>query len=156
MSAEERHMKRNPISRQAARGATMLELLISVLVLGIGLLGVAAGQSVSLRNSQSAMQRSQAVVMSYAILDAMRSNAVAAASGAYQFSPGAGCAAPSGAGRAQADLANWVADLKRVVSEDACGEVSCSAGICMVAVRWDDTRASGGSAEQRLVSRSRL
>ena len=54
------------------RGAGLLEVLIAVLVMGIGLLGIAALQATALRNAQSSMERSQAVVQAYAILDSMR------------------------------------------------------------------------------------
>jgi len=58
----------------ASRGVSLLEVLIAVLILAIGLLGVAALQASALRNSQSSLERSQAVIYTYTILDSMRSN----------------------------------------------------------------------------------
>ena len=69
-------MKRNTwmCRRRVQSGSSLFEVMIAVLVLSTGMLGVAAMQSTSLRNSQSAFQRSQAVVLTYAISDAMRAN----------------------------------------------------------------------------------
>src|SRR3546814_14691706 len=66
----------------AMRGTTRIEVLIAVLVLGIGMLGIASLQATSLRNSQSSLERSQAVIATYAIIDAMRANRNDALAGA--------------------------------------------------------------------------
>src|SRR3546814_2402887 len=67
------------------RGTTLSEVLIAVLVLGIGMLGIASLQATSLRNSQSSLERSQAVIATYAIIDAMRANRNDALAGAYNI-----------------------------------------------------------------------
>ena len=48
---------------QAQRGATMLEILITLLILSIGLLGMAGLQALSLKSNQSAYYRSQATFL---------------------------------------------------------------------------------------------
>src|SRR3546814_16361166 len=68
--------------------------MISVLVMGVGLLGIAAMQATALRNNQSALERTQATVQTYSILDAIRANAEAARAGAYTI--GRTCAVPTG------------------------------------------------------------
>ena len=55
-------------------GFTLLEVLIALLVLSIGLLGVAALQTVGLRSSQMAAQRTLATQYTYNITDRMRAN----------------------------------------------------------------------------------
>src|SRR5690554_6431675 len=62
------HLK--PPRRQT--GISLLEVLIAMLILSLGLLGLAGLQMSALRNNQSAMERSMAVVESYSIVDAMR------------------------------------------------------------------------------------
>ena len=54
------------------RGAGLIEVLITVLDLAVGLLGISALQLTALKNNQSAMQRSLAVVHSYTIVEAIR------------------------------------------------------------------------------------
>lgn len=57
-----------------AQGATLLEVLITVLVLAIGLLGVAALQTLSLRANQTAYARSQMTNLVYEMADFARAN----------------------------------------------------------------------------------
>lgn len=69
------HFRRQTGStRSAARGFTLLEVLIALLVLSIGLLGLGAMQMTSLKNNHSAYLRSQATFLAYDVLDRMRAN----------------------------------------------------------------------------------
>lgn len=52
----------------------MIELLVAVLVMGIGVLGITGLQMVSLQNNRGALLRSEAVVLAYDMLDRVRSN----------------------------------------------------------------------------------
>lgn len=63
-------MSRSP--RPGQRGASLIEVMVAVLVLSIGLLGMASLLGVSLRNTQSADFRSQAANLSYDIIDTAR------------------------------------------------------------------------------------
>ena len=56
------------------RGMSMIEVLVSVLVLGVGLLGIAAMQSLALRGGQGSLESSQAVMGSNSIIESMRAN----------------------------------------------------------------------------------
>jgi type IV pilus assembly protein PilV len=58
-----------------ALGFTLVEVLVAVLVLAIGLLGLAGLQVTGLRNNQSAYHRSLATQLAYDISDRMRANA---------------------------------------------------------------------------------
>lgn len=58
--------------RQA--GFSLIEVLVAVLVLTVGLLGVAAMQMVSFQNNQGAYFRTQATYIAAEILDRMRAN----------------------------------------------------------------------------------
>lgn len=55
-------------------GFSMIEVLIALVVLAVGLLGVALLQTVSLRYSQSANYRTKAVNLAYDWLDQVRAN----------------------------------------------------------------------------------
>ena len=57
-----------------AAGFTLLEILIALVVLSIGLLGIAALQGVGLRTSHGAQLTSQASVLAYDIADRIRAN----------------------------------------------------------------------------------
>ena len=61
-------------SRQAQRGFSMIELLVAVLIMGIGVLGISALQMVSLQNNRGALQRSEAINLAYDMMDRIRAN----------------------------------------------------------------------------------
>ncbi|MCF6236730.1 MAG: type IV pilus modification protein PilV [Gammaproteobacteria bacterium] len=65
------------------RGFTLIEVLVSMAVLGVGILGVAALQITNAQNNSNAYLRSQAVFLAYDIADRMRANPVAVGNGAY-------------------------------------------------------------------------
>lgn len=136
-------------------GATLIEVLIAVLILGVGLLGVAAIQAVALRNSQASVERTQAVIQSYSILDAMRANVTAARAGAYNV--GKTCEAPATGTRAQSDLNFWLTSLHETIGDSACGAVSCGTNdVCSVTVYWNESRATAGSKDMKITTTSRL
>lgn len=148
------HRRTAPRARHPQTGVGLVEILIAVLVLGLGLLGVAAMQSLALRNSQSALERSQAVLQAYAMADAMRANSAAAKAGSYNtatplcYSASAGSAAGD-ADLAAADRAAWVRSLGASLGATAstCGRIACAAELCTIEVIWDDTRGGNAGGE---------
>lgn len=149
------YANRPPTARRQL-GATLIEVLIAVLIMAIGMLGIAALQAVALRNSQGSIERTQAVIQSYSILDAMRANVTAARAGAYDVAET--CAQPAAGTRVQSDLRFWIGALHATVGESACGEIECNTAtsVCSVTVHWNESRASGGSADMSIVTTSRL
>jgi type IV pilus assembly protein PilV len=137
--------------RRNHRGFTLLEILVALLVLSIGLLGLAGLQTFSLRNNHSALLRSQAVVLAYDALDRMRSNrdqAMLAAGSAYNtsYSQAAGsysatdCSSNcTSSALATYDLAAWKADVERLPGGQA--QISIDANNkATVQVQWSDNR----------------
>ena len=59
---------------RSARGFSMIELLVAVLVMGIGVLGITGLQMVSLQNNRGALVRAEAVQLAYDMLDRIRAN----------------------------------------------------------------------------------
>ncbi len=64
-------------------GFTLLEVLIALLILSIGLLGLAALQTVGMRSNQMAVMRTQVSHIGYDITDRMRANPVGVTNGDY-------------------------------------------------------------------------
>jgi len=130
-----------PVKRPLA-GFTLLEVLIAVLVLSVGLLGLAGLQATGLKTNHSAYMRSQAVSYGYDILDRMRANRLSALSGTYNIAMGAG--APAGTSIAQTDLREWKTLITgQLPSGDASANVN--GGLATVVVQWDDSRAQGSN-----------
>lgn len=67
------------------RGFTFIELLVAVLVLGIGLVGVAGLQSIALGMNHGSYLRSQATLLAHDVADRMRANSVAVRNGSYDM-----------------------------------------------------------------------
>src|SRR3954454_8529823 len=90
-------------------GFSMIEVLITILVFAIGLLGMAALQAVSVRSNQSANFRTQATALGYMIIDRMRANNEAVLRGEYLAGLGAGdCSAdPVDTPTATHDIEAW-------------------------------------------------
>lgn len=131
-------------------GVSLIEVMVSVLVLGVALLGIAAMQATALRNGQSSLERSQIVAYSYSAIDAMRANRQAALAGAYN-TDGMECEVPDGGTLAEDDVNRWITSLKNgmagsVDDESVCGQITCAADVCTVTVQWDDTRGSKSDA----------
>ncbi len=63
--------------RSTQWGATLLEILISILIFSIGLLGLASMQITSKRANYEALQRSTAAVLAHGMLERMRVNQTA-------------------------------------------------------------------------------
>lgn len=152
--------------RSAQRGITIIEVLVAVLVLSIGLLGLAGLQAASLRNNHSAYLRSQATLLAYGIADRMRANKVqstGAGTGyimsAYSIpSQVANCDSTTGcstADMAQNDLYEWETTLKAVLpngqgvvcidstpDDGTSGSPACdgSGNVYAIKIWWTDDR----------------
>lgn len=81
--------------RDRSRGTSLLEVLISLLVLMVGFVAIAGLQSVSLANNHSAFLRSQAVIQAHDMSDRMYANTVGVQSGAYSGISGIPSSAPN-------------------------------------------------------------
>lgn len=112
------------------RGFSMIELLIAVLIMGIGVLGVTGLQMVSLQNNRDALLRTEALQLAYDMLDRIRVNPGAGVPGAnydgveYDDAPAAAadCTANncSAAQMAAFDLALWKCSLGGHNEDDVC------------------------------------
>jgi type IV pilus assembly protein PilV len=122
-------------SRHGQRGVSLIEVLITVLVLSVGLLGLAGLQMNAVRSNQGAFENSAAVVESYSIIDAMRTERVVAINGGFDL----GLAeAPTPGTFAGNELEKWRQRLVDIYGPDATGSVDCNGADCTVVVQWDD------------------
>lgn len=143
-----------PSSGRRQAGATLIEILIAALILAVGMLGVGAMQAAALRNSQSSLERSQAVLETYAILDTMRANLIAARAGAYNMPRT--CAPIAGGTRAQLERAAWHQGVIARLGDDACARIACVDNVCTVELDWDDSRGTAGEAGHSTVTVAQL
>jgi type IV pilus assembly protein PilV len=137
-------------------GFTMMEVLVSVLVVSFGMLGIAGTLFTADRSATSSYARQQAVQFAYDILDRMRANRTeaAVAGGAYTTTslptqPTSCYSAPcSAAGMAAFDVWQWQSNIAANLP-NAAGSVTIAASgggtyTVTVSVTWSDI--SGASA----------
>lgn len=142
----------------SVRGAGLIEVLIAVLVMAVGMLGIAAMQATALRNSQSALERSQAVVQTYSIIDAMRANRDIALANGYVI--GMTCSAPAAGTLAATDQNFWIGSLQSTLGDTACGRITRNGDIFSITVQWDDSRGgtqgAAGNTNQIVTTQTRI
>jgi len=138
-------------------GFTLLEVLIALLVLSIGLLGLAALQTTGLRSNQMASMRTLATQFTYDITDRMRSNPVGVANGEYVVArtttPSASIAPWTGGNLALTDLTEWRANIANRlpggISEitvcDTTTVPACADVTHIVTVYWNESRRDTSS-----------
>ncbi len=135
----EASMPRCPQFPCKTRGVGLIEVMVAILVLAVGLLGIAALQATTLRSSQGSLERSQAVIQTYGILDSMRANTAAAAGGAYTI--GMTCVAPAAGTLALSDLRAWIQGFQAELGANACGQIEPrGGGLYRITIQWQDQR----------------
>jgi len=135
------------------RGFTLLEVLVAIVVLSIGLLGLAGLMASSLKNSHSAYQRTQATWLAYDALDRMRANRQIALAGGYNLALGA---TPGGSALAAIDLGEWDTALANTLPAGDGSIVVAAGGAVRIVVQWNDTRGTGGIAAEQFIVDSQL
>ncbi len=142
-------------------GVSMIEVLVSIIVLSIGLLGMAGLQTIGLRSNQSASFRSTASMMAYSILDSMRANRISAGEGGYNHSPSEDTSSEIKTevetkveAESKGDVEVWLEELKSRLP-DGIGTIDVDAdNKVTITIQWDDSR--GAAAPQQFVMTTRL
>lgn len=137
------------------RGSFIIEVLIAVLVLAIGLLAIASLLAMSMKNSSSSLEHSNAVVQSYSMLEVLRADKTRAIIGQYNM-PDWTCNNPATDSRVGMELSGWISNLHSEIGPTACGKITCSSLTCTVGVRWNDERATGGKNAKEYLLSTRL
>jgi type IV pilus assembly protein PilV len=150
---------RAPAVAARAGGFTIVEVLVSLVILSIGLLGIAKLVLYSAHSNDSAYLRSQATQLAYEILDNMRANPSAAAAGNYNTplsaaatNPGYTCLnanCPVASNLALYDIYVWKSRLAAGPATGGAlpsgqGSVTVTTTppiIATIVVQWDDTAA---------------
>lgn len=144
--------------RTDERGFTLLEVMIASVILGIGLLAIATGESVSIANSRVGRDVSAATAAAERIVEQMRRNQANLSS--YDgFDTTDSTTRPSSAGMLQTDYDDWKAQIDRAVPyglPGGRGTVTVAAGPISsvqrvtVTVTWTSTPARSVTIETLL------
>jgi type IV pilus assembly protein PilV len=140
-------------------GFSMLEVLVTLVVVGTALLGTAGLQAYAMKMNKGSEFRNQAIFLSGDIVERMEANKFEVINGNYTVAANAPGVAPTratcplaGCNPAQLaafDLSNWQADA--AVLPKGAAEIACPAAnpaTCTIIIRWTDR----GSAESGQVA----
>ena len=114
------------------RGFSLIEVLIAILILAIGLLGIAHMQASGMRSTHGAYLRTQATFLAGDILDSMRANVTAARGGSYDVAFGG---AGTGGTVEGDDLIAWKAALAAALPAGD-GQITTTGSDVTVEVSW--------------------
>lgn len=124
------HNRIGHITAGRQKGLSLLEVLVSLVLLSIGLLGLAGLQATALKSGHSASMRSQATILAYDILDEMRANSIQASAGSFDNSTYPARQA-------------WDNRAKQLLGASATTTVTTTNGReVLVSIEWDDSRGT--------------
>ncbi len=127
------------------RGFSMVEVLVTMVIIAFGLLGVAGLLTTGLRNNQSSELRSQASILAYDMAERMRANHPAVVNGDY-----ATTASPNGI--ALSDRTAWNAALAAKLPSGT-GTITTSTAsnlvLYQIKIQWADSKVSSTSDSNR-------
>jgi type IV pilus assembly protein PilV len=129
------------------RGMTLIEILVAVVVLSVGLLGLAGLQLKGIQVNQGSVYRWQAAMLAEDIADRMRADRKNALTPINAYTLPTLGAAPSGAGSAgtQAALADWLGRVGALPNGQAKITAPDPQNQVQIEIDWADTRAQGGA-----------
>ena len=146
----------NTSPQTSQRGFTLLEILIAVMVLSLGLLGIAGMQLSGTRHTYDAYLHSMALVQAQDMADRIRANIEGMRDGDYNAisstpaDPGCAASGCTTAEMATYDAFRWNTDNAALLPSGA-GAVTCTdvnattttmdiGSSCTITVRWDASR----------------
>lgn len=125
-------------------GFSLIEVLISIVILTIGLLGIAALQANSIRYNHSAQLRAIALAQAHSMADRLKANKAGVQAGAYNAISGipaqSTCTASCSSNQiAQYDAYKWNS-ANAILLPAGQGTVTANANRYIITVRWDGSR----------------
>ena len=136
-------------------GFTLLEVLVAIVVLSLGLLGLAGLQAATLRNNQIAYYRAIAIQQTYDMADRIRANQKGAKEGDYDAldttipaDPDCVANVCSAANMAVADHSQWNNNNARMLPAGTGAVVSAGGGAFDITVSWNENTEAGSAAQQ--------
>lgn len=137
-------------------GFSLIEVLVALVLLSVGLLGIAALQVSGIRFAHNANIRYQAMLQAIDMSDRMRANQSALQSGAYSNISGLGtnpnCISTncSPTQMAQADQYEWNTANARLLPNGT-GTVTQNGSLYTITVRWQEMEGRGSAASTQQI-----
>jgi len=133
------------MSRRYQQGVSLIEVLVSLLILGIGILGAAALQMNALKFTDSSTASSQASFIAYDMMDRIRANPDA------NYALTGLSAAPIASDLRTQDLADFAANVIAMGGTNA-SSITVVKRVVTITIVWNDARAAGARAVNNTAS----
>lgn len=150
-----------------SNGFTLIEVMIAVIILAVGLLGLASLVVQGQQSNESAYSRSQATLLAYDIIDRMRANKVAFSpseprkvsyatqANTYVLTSLPSCTASAagtpafGNALATQDINQWCASVRSGIPSVDSGNtrITRNGNLYTVNIQWQETGANGVSTQ---------
>ena len=116
------------------RGSTMLEVLVTMIIVALGLLGHASLITTSIKANNTAYMRSQATMLSYDILERLRMNRTLAKASSFNITLGS--AVPNGATIQLTELRDWRANIAQSLPSGDGSVMVDGSGTAIIVIQW--------------------
>ncbi len=138
-------MKHSGKKRLIHNGFSLIEVLISMVIISIGLLGAMALQATSLKEGQVSNYRDNATLIAQSVLDAIRANRANAAN----YTVTLAASAPTGTSITATDLQNFKNSAAELLPSGN-GSITVSAGTSTATInlQWSESRVKSGTDSQ--------
>jgi type IV pilus assembly protein PilV len=137
-----------PRKTAACHGFTLVEVMVTLFIVAVGVLGVTGLQLASMRSNHSAFLRSQATLAAYALTDRVRTDPASFKGLSIDTDNPAG----------NASFQAWADELLLLpmtkAADQPLGALDCSdgddclAGHCAITIRWNDARSEDSALAQ--------
>lgn len=153
-------MSHRPSNAPKTGGFTLIEVLITILVMAFGLLGFALLQTMSVRFAQSANYRTQMTNLTYELIDQMRANRIVMTTylGNYTASTDSDDCVPStGANVTSSDFRDaWECRLGKALGDGATASAVRVGDEITVSITWGDNRWDPDATDQTFSASTQL
>lgn len=140
------------------RGINLVEVMVSLVILSMGLLGLVTLQGLGTQYSNKSYFRTQAIVQAYDIIDRMRANLSAASTGDYTHDPmpedySTDCGRDGCSTRdlAHYDLVNWNTHNARLLPDGA-GLITRQGDVFTVKINWREVSNTSSAGEVKTLN----
>ena len=149
-------------TQQKSQGFSLIEVLISLVILSIGLLGLMSLQLQALQTNNNSNLRTLATIAAYDMSERIRANSLGLKAGNYDkiltTTSGSDCSTCSTSQLALKDIFEWHRDLKANLPEGE-GSVSVSSTAddgLDITVSWKENDKSGSALTKTFLLRARF
>lgn len=147
--------RRQPPLRKA-RGYSLIEVLLTLLIVGVGILGLSAANLAALRARGLSSLESTATQLASDMMERLRAQAPLARNGAFNRDFTAPLPAPNSADAATRELSAWLAQLQTKLPSGMAAIAVAPDGRAQVMLQWNATPSGTGASKTasiRLVSK---